>query len=338
MITRAINGKTIEDSELKGMLDDALANGDIEDFFGQFQYYAVGQPLVTLNRSEELLSKCQTLAPDVYAKLRKGAPFYWLAWATFEVHDYQTFAFYLDAAVSDDLKAADDAGRDRASYPSPALHLFRGNLSQDQALLHLTQLLRNRIVGVINEYNTRPDHHPTLLTFDDVQSKFLNTALSTGKESLRTLATTFISYFLEWDHRADLIDLRTEHGTAEPFFVHLFKGCVLFESLLKANPTKPPVRDTLGKILDELTTELRFSAKTPPALSKLIGGSRFQQVVADLTSMDNSIFSSVKCTGRIRNTTGHNLGWQISLTTQQFNSLAEAVALSCLHAIACLYR
>jgi len=41
---------------------------------------------------------------------------------------------------------------------------------------------------------------------------------------------------IEWDYRSTLIELRPGDGTAEPFFIHLFRGCVLFESLLKANP------------------------------------------------------------------------------------------------------
>jgi hypothetical protein len=52
-----------------------------------------------------LLTRCSKLEPSAYAKLHKGTPFYWLAWAAFEVHDYETAAFYVDAAVSDNLKA-----------------------------------------------------------------------------------------------------------------------------------------------------------------------------------------------------------------------------------------
>jgi hypothetical protein len=329
-----IRTREIDDVELRRMLDIASSSGDVDNFFGQFDYYNPGQPFLTLQRGEALLSKCRKLAPDTYAKLRKGTPFYWLAWATFAVHDYETFAFYIDAAVSDDLKAADDAGKDRTTVDTPALHLFRGNLSPEQALLPLTKILRNRITGVIDEYNNRPGHHPTPLTFDDIQGKFLNTAILRGNEQRRTLVTTFISYFLEWDHRADLIELRTEQGTAGPYFIHLFKGCLLFESLLKANPTKSPTNKMLSGILKELKPELQFNAE--PDMT--IGGSTFQQIVADLRSADSSIYSAIQRAGRIRNTTGHDLGWQVSLTASEFNSLAESVALSCLHAIACLYR
>ena len=150
--------------------------------------------------------------------------------------------------------------------------------------------------------------------------------------------TTFISFILELEHRSQLIELRTELGTAEPFFIHLFKGCVLFESLLKANPKEAPrpENDTLGKILKQLQPRLGFGAEDP--IEKKIGGYDFQTIINDLPSDDSSAYTAVVRTGRIRNTTGHNLGWQVSLPTAGIEALAAYVASSCLHAIACLYR
>jgi hypothetical protein len=68
------------------------------------------------------------------------------------------------------------------------------------------------------------------------------------KKHHRTLVSTFISFLAEWDYRSRLIDL-SDAGSKEPFFSHLFRGCLLFESLLKANDCKPPTRRTLGKML-----------------------------------------------------------------------------------------
>jgi hypothetical protein len=67
---------------------------------------------------------------------------------------------------------------------------------------------------------------------------------------------------IEWDYRSTLIELRPGDGTAEPFFIHLFKGCVLFESLLKANPKDipPPTRHTLDRVLQYLHSHLSTPA------------------------------------------------------------------------------
>lgn len=143
-----------------------------------------------------------------------------------------------------------------------------------------------------------------------------------------------MSFILEWDHRSKIIALRTESGTVEPFFIHLFKGCVLFESLLKANPKKPPQNNMLVPILDELWSDLGFAAKKRDGAS----GYTFRQVIIDLLSDDNSVCTAVVRTARIRNTTGHNLGWKVSLSVAEYNSLAAYVASSCLHAVASLYK
>jgi hypothetical protein len=159
-------------------------------------------------------------------------------------------------------------------------------------------------------------------------------ALSQGKEHLRTLVTAFISFFLEWDHRSNLIDARTLGGTAEPFFIHLFKGCVLFESLLKASPRapKPPKPITLGPLLRKLHFDLKFKL---PHLT--ISPFEFPTIVKDLSGDDDTVRTACERTGRIRNCTGHNLGWNVALARSEYDRLASYVASSCLHAVACLY-
>ena len=119
-----IRAREIDDNDLLKMLNAASALGDTDDFFGNFEYFNRADPFITLLRGEALLSKCQQLAPQIYAKLRKGTPLYWLAWATFVCHDYETFTFYLDAAVSDDLSAADRLGRDRATFSQSRAFVF----------------------------------------------------------------------------------------------------------------------------------------------------------------------------------------------------------------------
>jgi hypothetical protein len=330
-----IRRREVADDELRQMLITAAAVGDSANFFGRFEYFFSDNPFVTLLRAEALLSRCRKLAPDAYAKLGKGTPFYWLAWGALEVHDYETATFYIDAAVSEDLKSADDGRVNRNTVTTPSLLFFLIDDSNSaQTLLPYVRLLREKLDCAINDYKTRPDGDPNELTFIDVQNSLLRVAILKGNEHLRTLVTTFISFLLEWDHRSELIALRTEQGTAEPFFIHLFKGCVLFESLLKANLKRRPTNNTLGPILDELQSALGFAAK--PRCKT--GGFDFQTIIRDLSSDDNSVYTAVERTARIRNTTGHNLGWQVSLTADQYNSLAAYVASSCLHAVARLYR
>ncbi len=324
-----LRSRELQDDELRNMLLSVIASGDTGDFFGKFEYFFPNDPNLTLQRGETLLAQCLRLAPDVYAKLHKGTPFYWLAWATFLSHDYETAAFYIDAAVSEDIK------NNAAAVSTPALLFFLiDESSAQQAMLPFVKALREQIDVARNKYNSRPGAATPPLLFSHLQDALLKPAISKGQENLRTLVTTFISYSLEWKHRSDLIKLRIEQGTAEPFFIHLFKGCVLFESLLKANPKRKPQEKMLGKILGELQSELGFGSK--PQMT--IGNFDFQKIVADLASDDSSVYTAVERTGRIRNTTGHNLGWAVSITPSAYDALAAYVASSCLHAIASLYR
>jgi hypothetical protein len=337
MQSTIIRRREIDDSELRKMLAAAVDSGDTDDFFGRFEYFDPQNPLVTLVRGEQLLSKCHNLDRGAYEELHKGTPFYWLTWAAYTVHDYETAAFYIDAAVSEDLRSVDRAGDDRATASSPALLFFLvDNSSNAQALQQIVEVLRGKFDTAINDYSMRPGAYP--LTFADVQSSLLRRAVLKGKEHLRTLVTALISYLLEWDHRSDLLKLRTEQGTAEPFYIHLFKGCVLFESLLKANDENPPApgNDMLGRLLTQLQPDLGFGATHP--IYQDITRSDFPTIVNNFKTDDDSLHTAVVRTAQIRNTTGHNLGWQVSLSVPEYNKLAAYVASSCLHAIACLYK
>jgi hypothetical protein len=327
-----LRSREVDDGELRQMIHAAVSGRNTGDvFFDQFEYHFDENPFLTLTRGETLLEKCKEVAPNEYAKLHKGTPFYWLARAAFQVHDYETAAFYIDAAVSDDLRAADERGDDRSTVSTPAILFFLIDESvPEQASIDLVKILRSRFESTIARYNQRIGVNLRTLTFSDIQNTFLRPATTKGSEHLRTLVTAFISFILEWEQRSRLLELRTEPGTAEPFFLHLFKGCVLFESLLRAKDSKS--RNKLDDVLSALHSDLGFT--TPPK----IGPSDFQTIVNALTTDDDSIFSAIKQTGRIRNATGHNLGWAVSLNGHQYTHLAKAVASSCLHALACLYR
>jgi hypothetical protein len=159
--------------------------------------------------------------------------------------------------------------------------------------------------------------------------------VSKGIEHWRSLATTFITFFLEWDYLAGSLDLRVGTGTAEPFYLHLFKGCVLFESLLKANPnytTGFRPSDQLNVILDAL--EQQTGMRSPSQY----GATMFPRIVADVTHADNQLTTAIAYAVRVRNTVGHNLGWDADFERLHYDKLASMVASACLHAINCLYR
>ena len=327
---RAMTNEEIRD--LLNHTDDSREAGD--DFYNRFDYVQelfAGNYSAALYKGLHLLSVCQEVAPDKYRSMHKGTPYYWLGMAAFLLHDYQTAVYFFDAGALEDL----ERGAHPVTNPFPGLLFIQIRGDQPfQAARELVQVTEQRVERALTEYNGRPGRAPGLmiLQLQEIRNSFLTPAITTKDNPLRPLATAFISYFLEWDYRSLLIRLGVREGTPEPFFSHLFKGCLLFESLLKHNRRRTPARRTLGSILRELSTELGVSAQIN------IGGIDFPQILNDLPGSDESKQTAVEYAGKVRNTVGHNLGWGIPLDGASYDKLAGRIASACLHALACLYR
>ncbi len=327
---------SITRDELRNQLMQAVSDPAAANvFFGQFPYVddlVSGNYSACFDEGCKLLRLCQQIAPEEYRKIHKGTAFYWLGTAAFLKYDYETAVFFYDAAVSEDLRI----GADPVTNSTPSLRFIQIEADQpEQAALLLVEETQRRLEIAIGNYNRLPGRPAAVapLQLGDVRSCFLRRAVLPGGEGLRTLATAFISFLLEWDYLSALTVLRPSEGTTEPFFIHLFKGCLLFESLLRANPKKPPrAGRSLGEVLQFLSSELG----TPHNIN--IGGIDFPTILASLPTVGDSVLTAVEYAGKVRNTVGHDLGWKAHLDTSSYDSLATKVASACLHAIACLYR
>jgi hypothetical protein len=197
-----------------------------------------------------LLREVKRLTPEKYSKTPKGTPFYLLGIAAFLSHVFQTATYLFDAAATEDL----------THYPNnkdtPALLTMRlENENPNQRALPIVIAAAKKIEAAIDNYNNRSGSKA--LTMDHVRQRFLRHVLEKGEPRLRTITTTFISFFFEWDYRVKLIEL-SEVGSREPFFAHLFRGCLLFESLLKENTTKSLKGGTLESSLKKLVSQLNL--------------------------------------------------------------------------------
>jgi hypothetical protein len=295
-----------------------------------FDTYCPYMPLITgglysqaVDEGLTFLKEMKRFAPNEYERTPKGTPFYMLGIAASLSYDFQTGTFLFDAAVAEDLKHQPNR------YNAPALLTMQlEDRDPKHAAYPIVMHVVAKIDAALNSYNGRPGCQH--LTLDDVRKHFLSRVLA-EQPHVRTLTTTFISFFLEWNYRSELIEL-SEAGSREPFFMHLFRGCLLFESLLKTNPNKSTTNLTLGGVLTELSAGLGI-----PAQLKISSGS-FDEIVQSLMP-SQSMDATIQCTGKTRNTLGHNLVWAAaSLDAAKYNLLAENIAVSCLHAISCLYR
>ena len=317
--------KASDNYELAKELWHSLINYPV-DLLNAEKYYQAQRYLLNL------LHTCNNLDPESFLKIHKGNLYYYLGIASYLIGDYQTAAFFFDASVTEDINGP------ITDKPTPSmLFLSLDDKVEGQSAKKLTELTKSIVERTLDFYNKNvlEQEISAIFKIDDLRNNFLLPALNPGVSlGRRTLNTTFISFFMEWDYRNQLVELRPEKGcTSEPFYLHLFKGCVLFESLLKENTSKKlrSKDDTLGKVLKKLYTELGMN-KVPNM------SGTFEEIVNNIPNADNSIDTIIKFTGRVRNTIGHKLSWGDQITQYQYQRLFEMISSSCLHVINYLYK
>jgi hypothetical protein len=327
--------KKITDEELNSALQAATASREAAT---QFWRSVTDYPNSLLREGNvvqaqvlllNLLNKCRSLAPVDYPKIHKGSPYYWLGIAAFLLHDYKTADFFMDATITEDLTW----GAEVEKSPTPAMSflLLEGSQLNPNAQ-KLAQAAEAKLQLCLEFYKSRAGKPTWLpdLSLPRLRLKFLRPALCRNDPSWRRLAVSLISFLLEWDFRKDLLHLRPLDGTFEPFYLHLLKGCVLFEGLLNENPKKKPAGDDLGAVIDELQSELGIN---PP--TNLSG--RFNDILSDLAQVDNRIETAVGFTLRLRKAVLQASGDGEAVSLAQYQQLFEMTAAAGLYALACLY-
>lgn len=274
-----------------------------------------------------LLSSVRAMSRSSYQRSHKGTPFYFLGICAFACHDYPTAAFFFDAAMDEDVKNQPD------NLNTPAQLFFRLDTNNDkQAGLEIVRRAASTLESLIWRYNRFPGSKTSSLI--DLRQRFLAYAFDSNVDpSARRLVASLISFVLEFEHKFTMLEL-TESSTYEPFFTHLFRGCLLFESLLKENPTKTPKGNTLRPVIRDLKQELGLDRDIVTKVT------RFENVVALVKGRERNrpIEDAIEITCKTRNTLGHNTAWNArSLKSGTYLRLGEAIAGSILHAISSLY-
>ena len=247
--------------------------------------------------------------------------------SAFFLHDFQSATFFFDAAALEDMK------NHPASRTPALLFMILDSQNPKQAAQDLTHKAEDWLSTMIDEYNQYPSS--VAITIEQVRRDFLERAITDHRE-WRTLVTSWVSFLLEWSHRFHILNLRVEDGTWEPFYLHLFKGCILFESLLKSEPNGLVIEDTLGKILNNPNSY----ARTRLGITRRIntGNATLTDILHDVATANSDIQTDIEFTARLRNTVGHNLGWATRINLLEYSQLAKKVSNSCIHVISTLYR
>lgn len=282
-----------------------------------------------------LLNECKKIDANAFAKIHKGHPFYFIGITSFLMEDFQTALYFFEAAMTEDINSGADP-RDKAT-PGTRFLMMEGEI-EGHAAQGLTAVAKAQVERAITYYLgcTLRSGQELKLGIEEVRNNFIYRSLiAKNKPGLRTLATAFISYFIEWDFRNRHFEYGVKQGTAEPFFSHLFRGCVLFESLLKHNPTIPITGRQLYGMLTQ--TDIR-DALGIIAIQGNGGDSTLEGVFQELQNPTITMDQVMKVAYMARNTLGHNLGWDSNINQEQYQKLYFIIAASCLHVIACLWK
>ena len=197
-----------------------------------FQLFGPGNPLTIIHKPYErfhdyelMLSRMRAADEPRYGAIHKGTPFYFLAWTAFYMKDYEKAIFYMDAAISEDQRNFPDNWKNQ-----PAAGFLTLSDKSNQAAKIITENLTARL----NEHFERFERiqQKAKITKDLFVAKIVTPLLD--DPPARSILTAFYSFILEFEDRHEMINLRSKNkGSIEPFLLYLFKGGLIFESLLK---------------------------------------------------------------------------------------------------------
>lgn len=256
----------------------------------------VDRPYERFSDYEELLRILEQADPEKYHAIHKGTPFYYLCWTAFDLRNFEKALFYIDAAISEDIRKLPN---DWINQPGSAFLILRD--PQLQVARRTIENLRQRLDQELNRFNNISERPP--LDIQAFVDRFVRVLVLEQDVTKRTIVSAFYVFLLEYFDRYLELRLRSSvGGSILPFVIHLFKGGLIFESLLKhlyPDPAQP--RRTLGNILNSPVYQNDFPGQIPT------GSSTLQDIVDEIQG--NSIQSAFTATSRLRNTTGHNLVW-----------------------------
>lgn len=257
---------------------------------------ATDRPFERFSDYEELLNLLQKRNQQKYEKIHKGTPFFFLSWLAFDLRNYEKALYYLDAAISEDVK---NAGEKWINLPGARIlklstdnrHVAKRAISEVRNTLSFQLDRFNKISGLKG------------ITVKTFVNKFVIPLIKTP--STRTIISALYIFLLEVPERLSELHLKSTHGSSlGPIISHLFSGGLIFESLLKyIYPLKDngdPIK-TLGEVFQ--TTPFRGDFEPGIQTSSV----SLEDILRAVNN--NSLKTAFSTTSKLRNTTGHNLVW-----------------------------
>jgi len=250
--------------------------------------------------------------------MHKGTPFFFLAWTAFDLRNYEKALFYLDAALAEDI-----ANNTNWRSAPGARALMLDADPRDVANRTITTLQRLLNAHLSRFQNACDALSPALGDASGFMNRFGRVFMVPEPPERRTLVSALHVFLYEFEDRCKELRFRSGSGTGsiQPMVLHLFKGGLILESLLREfyPPSKP--NDpfwTLRKIFGDSQFKKDFEITGQIHTNAFYLGQVHQRING------NSIMSAFSTTAQLRNTTGHNLiRDDIFEGTQQYKDLFD---------------
>ncbi len=291
-------------------------------------FFQILVPPGYLGLLEQILEILQEHDFAKYEKVHKGSPFYLLAINSFRIEDFERAVFYMDAAINEDIKNHKDIPN------TPAKLFFRLDSEiRDQAAFFIVCKINDSLKSLFDDVK---DEGGPIYNINLIVKYLLENSIN-NKPELRTIASSFLSFVMEFETRNRHIMLYSDPvGTGEPFFLHLLKGCVIFESLLvnseiakeivsednrkSKKENRSPRSKTLKFFLEKkmLYQKLNCEAK-PEGLNPKSFADLMDNIYKIKNDSDYSL-KTIKIVWGLRNTIGHSISWT-KLNLKEYNLL-----------------
>lgn len=248
-----------------------------------------------------------------FSSIHKGTPYYFLAWAAFEIRNFSKAVFYMDLALGEDIRKSTTPGKSQADATREALNNPGGNLWKfvpEGPAARVIQQLKQLITKELQNYKNRTSEE---IKLDEFVDKFVIENIVQDVKN-RSLISSFYSYMTEADDLYQTLKIRSQNlSSIEPLLNSLFKGGLIFESLQKVVADQKTWTISTGRGSGRRPSTLEGFSRCNDFLTLfgLVSGD-FVTSAPDLQTTlsnanDDSLKTSFSTTAQLRNTAGHDL-------------------------------
>lgn len=249
---------------------------------------------------EFLLQEMQQHNGTKYQEIHKGTAFYFLAWTAFDIADYEKAVYYLDSAFTEDVRKSKTLGEKdvvRAALENPGGYLIRLVPEKSGPASRITNNLKENFEKQLHIFNKNSSLNVTTEQFVE---NFVSVIVRDSE--YRSLVTAIYTYIFEFEDRYKMLEIsQNQKGSLEPWVIHLFKGGLIFETLLKYVAKKHGLGDlkTIGNF--------SHSKKFQSLYCDFIETKDKSLDISGLSKLPHEMRNSFRVSYSLRNSTGHDL-------------------------------